>query len=115
MRQTPFTQFTIHRSPFTKSDLHDLFLFLIGDSVDFLDELIGRLLDLLLTLFEIVLGQLAVLLHLLELFDGITADVADLNLAVLGDMSDILCDLLTLILGERREDQTEEPYRRSED
>ena len=60
---------------------------------------------LLLTVLEIILGELAVLLHLLELFDGIAAYVTHLNLAVLGDMGDVLGDLLTLILGERRENQ----------
>ena len=89
------------------SDLHDLFLLGGGQLVDLLDELIGRLLDLLLALIEIVLSQLAALLHLLELFDGITADVSDLDLAVLSDMSDILRDLFTLIFRQRREDQTE--------
>ena len=89
------------------SDFHDLFLFPVGDVVDLLDELISGFLDFLLAFLEIILGELAALLHSLELLDGVAADVANLNLAVLGDMSDILGDLLTLVLGERREYQTE--------
>ena len=68
--------------------------------IDLFDEFIGGFLNLLLTVFEIILGEIAVLLHLLEFFNGITAHVTYLDLAVLRDMGDILCDLLTLILGE---------------
>ena len=59
------------------SNLHQ-FLFLLGAHlVDLLDVLVGEVLDVLFGLLLVVLGQLALLLGLLDVVDRVAADVAD--------------------------------------
>lgn len=86
-----------------KSDRHYFLFFLCSHRVRFFDELIGYILHFFLAVLEIVLGYLAVLLHLLELIHAVSADRADGDLAVFGKLLDILDYLAALILGQRRE------------
>ena len=90
-----------------KSDRHYFLFFLCGYRVRFFDELIGYILHFFLAVLEIVLGYLAVLLHLLELIHAVSADRADGDLAILGKLLDILDYLAALILSQRREGQSD--------
>ena len=56
---------------------------------------------------QIVLGYLTVLLHLLELIHAVSADRADGDLVVFGKLLDVLDYLAALILGQRREGQSD--------
>ena len=90
-----------------KSDRHYFLFFLCSYRVRFFDELIGYILHFFLAVLEIVLGYLAVLLHLLELIHAVSADRANGNLAVLRQLLDILDYLAALILSQRRKCQSD--------
>ena len=90
----------------SKSDFHYFLFFFCGNTVRFLDELVGDILYLFLAELEIVLGYFAVLLHLLELFHAVSADRANGNLAVLRQLLDILDYVAALILGQGRESKS---------
>ena len=78
-----------------------------GKLVNLLCEFVRKLLSLFLAELEVVLCELAALFHCLELFDGITSYVSYLNLCVLGNFLNVLYDLLTSVLCERREYKTD--------
>lgn len=80
-------------------DLHDLGLFHGKGRVDFRDEVIGELLELLFFAMLLVLADLAVLLESLDLVLGIAASVAHGNAAVLGSGLALLDDLAAALLG----------------
>src|SRR5262249_33728838 len=84
------------------SDLHQLVLFALEHPVDLRDELIGELLELLLGPLALILGDLAVLDVLVDLFLGVATDVAHGDASVLGAIAHRLRELLATLLGERR-------------
>ena len=78
----PWTQFSSTR-PTMKLEVHDFGFFLLKQRVDLSDILVGQLLDLLVSLVVLVLGDHLVLEHVLEITDRVAPDIADRNLAVL--------------------------------
>ena len=76
------------------SDLHDLLVLVGASIVDELDVLVGQLLGLVFQLLLVVLGDLAGLLHGLELIHGVAADVTDGDLGLLALFLDLLGQLL---------------------
>ena len=89
------------------SDLHDLLVLVGASIVDELDVLVGQLLGLVFQLLLVVLGDLAGLLHGLELIHGVTADVAHGGLGFLALLLDVLGQLLAAFLGRGREHQAD--------
>mgnify|MGYP003295068779 CR=1 FL=1 len=71
------------------------------------EHIVGELLEVFLGDLIVILGDLGVLLHLLELLDRVAADVADGDLAALGILVDLLDELLAALLGELREVQAD--------
>ena len=59
-----------------ESYFHDLFFFSLSELDNFCNCLVSELLDLVLSYLELVLGDFAVLLKLLELIDSITSNVS---------------------------------------
>ena len=91
----------------THSDLHQ-FLFLLGAHlVDLFDVLVGEVLNVLFGLLLVVLGQLTLLLGLLNVVDCVAADVADGDLGILGVFADLLREILAALLGQLREDEAD--------
>ena len=74
--------------------------------VDLLDILVGQLLHILFCICQLVLGDLRLLLCCLPLINGIAANVADGNLGCFAFLGYLLDELLTALLGQRREAQT---------
>ena len=72
-------------------------------AVDVLDVLVRELLDLVHAPLGVVLGDLGVLLHLLQLLVGVPPHVADGDPALLGHVLGHLDQLLAPLLGERRD------------
>src|SRR3954462_7797127 len=68
--------------------LHDLFLFGLRDVVDHRDVLVGEILDLLLTVLALVLGDLLVLLGFLHQVHRIAARRAHGHARLLGLLAD---------------------------
>ena len=73
--------------------------------VNFLDVLVGQLLQLVFALVQLILGDLALLLRGLELVHRVAADVAQGNLRFLAGLGRALDELLAALLGQRREGQ----------
>ena len=84
---------------------HDLGLFHGKGRVDFRDEIVGDLLELLFLAMLLILADLAVLLEALDLVLGIAAGIAHGNAAVLGSGLALLDDLATTFLGGSGERQ----------
>src|SRR3546814_525665 len=77
------------------------FLFLgLDHLVDVLDALVGELLDFVAAAALVVLRDLLLLEQVLDLADGVAADVADRDLGVLALVVDQLGELLAALLGE---------------
>ena len=74
--------------------LQDFFLLRPDRLVDLLDVGVGQLLDLVLLVVGFVLGDLVVLLELLDPVVGVAADVAHRDLGVLADVLDDLDQVL---------------------
>src|SRR5689334_12685410 len=70
------------RSPALK--LHDFFFFGLRDVLDLSDVLVGQLLDLLLTVFALVLGDLLVLLGVLDHVHRVATGRAHADARLLG-------------------------------
>ena len=85
---------------------HQFGFLLGGQLVDLLAALVGHLLHGLLALLQVVLGDLRLLLHGLELFHGVPTDVADGDLAALAVLLHLLGQLLPALLRQLGEDQT---------
>src|SRR5689334_22029725 len=85
------------------SDLKDL-LFLLGQGiVDLLDVVVGHLLDLFVEAPVLVLGDLAILFHLLEHLHAVTPDIAHGDTPLLRIFMRDLGQLLPPLLGELRD------------
>src|SRR5690606_13361588 len=90
-------------APFTlRSYRQDVGLFRLGALVDLVRELVGELLHLGLAASQLVLAQLAFLLHELELIVGVAADVPDRDLGLLGHLVDGLHQVAAPLVGEGR-------------
>src|SRR5450631_3085313 len=84
------------------SDLEELAFLDLEDGVDVLDMLLGEDLELLLSAGTLVLTDIAVLDHMVDLFLGLAPNVADGHLGVLGLGSRKLDVLLAALLGQLR-------------
>ena len=89
------------------SDFRQLFFFLFRNLVDFLDEVIRQLLNILFGDLVIIFRDLRTLLLFFQLLDRIPADVADGNLALLPILAGLLGKILAAFFGKRREDQAD--------
>src|SRR5205823_7360574 len=67
-----------------RSDLEDLSLLLLSGVVNLADELIGDLLDCADGGLDLVLADVAVLLHLAQVVDLVATDVANRDTCLLG-------------------------------
>ena len=76
--------------------------FFFSDLVDLLDVLVGQLLDLGHGLLLVVLADLVVLQHLLQVVVDVAAHVADGHPALLRVLVRVLDQQLAPLLGERR-------------
>ena len=71
------------------------------------NEPVSKLLDLVLAVLKIVLCDLVVLLHCLELFHSVTSYRTDSDLALLAHFLDVLNKLLTSVLSELWESKSD--------
>src|SRR6266851_8593405 len=85
------------------SNLHDFFFFADDELVDLLDELVGDLLDLLLTALDLVVGDRVILrLERLHLVDRLVTEVADRDLVLFGFLFDQLHEVFAALFVELR-------------
>src|SRR5690242_5279120 len=84
------------------SDAQQLVFLVLDHRVDVLDEAIGQLLDLVVGLALFVFGDLLFLEQILDLLQGVAADVADGDLGVLALVAHVLGQLAAALFGERR-------------
>src|SRR5215211_1159683 len=82
------------------SDLEDLFFLALEQGVELLDLLVGELLQRLLGAVLVVGTGLARVAQLAQVVHGVAADVADRDLALLGQAAHHLHQLLAPLLGE---------------
>src|SRR3546814_17720307 len=87
----------------SQSDLHDLLLLLSERIVDPLDVIVGELLDLVRPAAMLVLGDVSVLFHLLELLHAVAAHVAHGDAALLSVFVGDLAKLLAAVLAQLRD------------
>ena len=85
---------------FSSLDCHQLGFFFGCQVIDILASLICQVLQLLLHGFLVVLGELAVLLHLFEIFHGVPANITDGHLALLAVLADLFTQFFTALLRE---------------
>src|SRR5579859_5374583 len=83
-------------------DLHDLGLFVPGHVVDPLDELVGQLLQPILSAPLVLLRDATILFGFAEVIEGVAAAVAHGNSRFLGAVVHLLDELFAPILGELR-------------
>ena len=88
--------------------LHELLFLGAADLVDLLDVFVGQFLQVLFGLYLVVLGDLRVLLELLDIVHGVAADIADGHLGVLAVLAHLLGQFLTAFLRELGEDQSDD-------
>jgi hypothetical protein len=91
-----------------RQQLHDLFLFGLRDVVDAGDVLVRQLLDPRLALLALVLGDLLVLLRVLDHVHGVAASGAHGNARLLGLLAHDLREILAALLRQRRDRQAHE-------
>src|SRR3954469_598248 len=91
-----------------RSDLEQLGLLVLEQVVDGVRVLLGRGVETLLGTRHVVLPDLVVLLHLLQLLLRVTPEVADGDAALLGLVARDLDVLLAPLLGQLREDATDQ-------
>ena len=65
---------------------HNLLVLCSGDIVNFLDILVGKLLNRLFGRLLLILGHLALLLHVLALVNSLSADISDCDLRILSEL-----------------------------
>src|SRR5690242_15646009 len=94
---------TVIRPDADPSDFHDLGLFGLQRGVDLGDALVGQLLQPVLRPVDVVRAGLAVLLEVLEPVDGVAADVAGGDPALLGHVPHLADEVLAPLLGELRD------------
>src|SRR5215217_3033601 len=82
------------------SNLEDLFFLALEQGVELLGLLVGELLQRLLGAMLVVGARLARVPQLAEVVHRVAADVADRDLALLGEAPDHLDELLAPLLGE---------------
>src|SRR5262245_65351683 len=87
------------RSASTGSDMRDVFLLRRQHLVDLLDVVVGQLLHLGVALAVLVLGDLVILLELLEPLHPVAAHIAHGDAGLLGVFVRDLDQLLAAILG----------------
>ena len=97
----------ISQFDYRQLNCHDLFFFCTAGSVHFITVFICELLNVLLAVLEIVLCDFAVLLHSLELFHSVTADITDSYFTFLGDLLYLLAKLFSSLLCKLRECDTD--------
>src|SRR3989442_225530 len=85
-----------------RSDRHQVRFLRVQDLVDLGDVAVGELLNIGLCMPLVVLRALLVLQHLLQMFVGVAADVADRDLRRFGLLVHDLRELLAALFGERR-------------
>ena len=86
------------------------FFLVLKELVDLLDVVVGELLDIILELLRGVLGDVSVLVlaFFLDVVVDVPPDVPDGHAAVLGELFGVLHDLVSPLLGEGRDGQTDD-------
>ena len=104
-RAIQFISYSVSRTGWDRasSDAHDLLILFRYHLVDLSNVLVSYVLDLLFAVLYFILGQLGCLFLCFQLFNGITANIADCNLALFAQFLDLLAEFLTAIFGQLRE------------
>src|ERR1044071_2064719 len=85
-----------------RSNRHHLFFFCFDDLVDAGAEVVGGFLHAIVPVFGVVRGDLLFLLRLLQVLDGYPPMIAHRYTVLLGDLLDVLYQLLAPLLRQLR-------------
>src|SRR5690606_35473912 len=90
-----------------RSDRHQFLLLGLDHVIDIIDRLVADILNIVLGMTHVVLGDLLFLQQVVDLLVGVAADVAHGDLGVLALAGDDLAQLAAELLGEREEVQVD--------